>query len=279
MFANKIKKLCLDCQERYRTNPLRILDCKICVLPELPSYEKTLKESSSNSNYLEELRRFLDKLGINHYYNENLVRGLDYYTGIVFELLLDNGSDKQTVVLGGGRYDQLFGQLGKKLNNSTDLPAAGFALGIDRLVNYLFSLHQQVSTRNLNIHNPDVLFLVLKKSAYFLVLQWKEKLSQKYKVVCNLDLITESDNSGESKPAKKTKSIFKNINYYSPHLIVTVGPRELADTAHNRPNTKQPNNNEPKILVKDCQKKQNIWISQAELIDWIDNYLTLTKKE
>jgi len=112
--ASKIKKLCLDCQERYQTNPLRILDCKICDLPELPSYEKTLKESSSNSNYLEELRRFLDKLGINHYYNENLVRGLDYYTGIVFELLLDNGSDKQTVVLGGGRYDQLFGQLGKK---------------------------------------------------------------------------------------------------------------------------------------------------------------------
>jgi histidyl-tRNA synthetase len=60
------------------------------------------------------LREFLDKLEINHYYNEKLVRGLDYYTGIVFELLLDSGDNKQTVILGGGRYDQLFRQLGEK---------------------------------------------------------------------------------------------------------------------------------------------------------------------
>jgi hypothetical protein len=48
------------------------------------------------------------------------------------------------------------------------LPAAGFALGIDRLVDYFSSFHQQVSINN---SNPDILFLILEKSAYFLVLQ------------------------------------------------------------------------------------------------------------
>jgi len=129
---NKLNELCLDCQKRYQLNPLRILDCKICNLEKLPSYRKVLTER--DLVYLEELNEFLNKLKINHYYNENLVRGLDYYTGVVFEHLLIR-DNKKSVTLGGGRYDHLFQQLG-----GINLPAAGFALGVDRLVNYLSSL-------------------------------------------------------------------------------------------------------------------------------------------
>jgi len=130
--ADELDKLCSDCQKRYQINTLRILDCKLCELKKLPSYREFLTEK--DLVYLEELNEFSDKLGINHYYDEKLVRGLDYYTGIVFELLLvENG--KKSVILGGGRYDQLFQQLG-----GIDLPAVGFALGVDRLADYLLSL-------------------------------------------------------------------------------------------------------------------------------------------
>lgn len=120
-------ELCLDCQKRYQLNPLRILDCKICHLDAPPSYQKIL--TKNDLIYLEELTKNLNNLEINHCYDEYLVRGLDYYTGIVFELSL---TDDPQVILGGGRYDKLFQQLG-----GVDLPAAGFALGVDRLVNYL----------------------------------------------------------------------------------------------------------------------------------------------
>lgn len=126
---NKANELCSDCQKRYQNNPLRILDCKVCNLEKLPSYKEVLEEN--DLIYLKELSEFLDQLDINHYYNEHLVRGLDYYTGIVFELLLV-GDNEKSVILGGGRYDHLFQQIG-----GVDLPAAGLALGIDRLVNYL----------------------------------------------------------------------------------------------------------------------------------------------
>ena len=161
--SNKVQKLCLDCQKRYQTNPLRILDCKICSLPQLPSYAETLKKN--DVNYQKELINFLNQLEINHYYNEKLVRGLDYYTGMVFELLIDE-QGKQTVVLGGGRYDQLFHQFKTRIGDgqSIGLPAAGFALGIDRLVDYFFSLHQQNSAKvlsNFSPFSPDIFFLIL----------------------------------------------------------------------------------------------------------------------
>src|SRR5688572_10805391 len=108
--ADKLQLLCLDCNQRYNTNPLRILDCKICYNLEFPSYKKTLDQN--DLDYLKKLNYLLDNLKIEHNYNENLIRGLDYYTGMVFELTLKNNNDK-SVILGGGRYDQLFQQLGK----------------------------------------------------------------------------------------------------------------------------------------------------------------------
>src|SRR2546423_15298983 len=133
---DRLNELCPDCQRRYQFNPLRILDCKICNLEKLPSYQEILTEK--DLLYLKEVNEFLDKLEVNHCYNESLVRGLDYYTGIVFELLLLEGS-KKSVILGGGRYDNLFRKLG-----GVNLPAAGFALGVDRLVDYLSSLNKNL---------------------------------------------------------------------------------------------------------------------------------------
>src|SRR5687767_744261 len=62
------KELCLDCQRRYQLNPLRILDCKICKLEELPSYQKVLDKNELD--YLKEITKKLSELKINHYYNK-----------------------------------------------------------------------------------------------------------------------------------------------------------------------------------------------------------------
>jgi len=93
--------------------------------------------------------------------------------------------------------------------------------------------------------NPDILFLILDKSAYLLVLGWKEKLSQNYLTICNLEI-------------KKIKNILKNINYYSPQLVIMVGKNEL-ETG--------------KILIKDCQRKQEFSADKEELVSWIYSYL------
>ncbi|CAG8470855.1 17649_t:CDS:2 [Gigaspora margarita] len=80
-----------------------------------------------DKNYWLKLKQILETNNFSYQYDNHLVRGLDYYTGLVFEINL--GEEKSLV--GGGRYDHLAEELG-----GINLPAIGFAMGIDRLVNY-----------------------------------------------------------------------------------------------------------------------------------------------
>tara|TARA_B100002052_G_scaffold80030_1_gene73062 strand:- start:4665 stop:5891 length:1227 start_codon:yes stop_codon:yes gene_type:complete len=110
-------------------NPIRALDSKD------ENIKKRMSQAKSIINFLEstQMEEFkkiqlkLNELGIKFKKNPNLVRGLDYYNGLVFEFL-SNDLGAQNAILGGGRYDGLIKQLGGR-----DLPATGFALGIDRL--------------------------------------------------------------------------------------------------------------------------------------------------
>ncbi|MEG7978444.1 MAG: ATP phosphoribosyltransferase regulatory subunit [Mollicutes bacterium UO1] len=77
---------------------------------------------------MKELNNNLDKFNLPYQYDYLLVRGLDYYTGLIFEVSLAG----EKALLGGGRYDHLYQKLG-----NVDAPAIGFAVGIERLVNYL----------------------------------------------------------------------------------------------------------------------------------------------
>ena len=113
---------------RLKNNPLRILDSKS------PQTIELLKDGPKISEFLEEsslkimdliLDTFSDECEIQ--IDHNLVRGLDYYTGFVFEAISSN-LGAQDAYLGGGRYDNLCKQLGGK-----DLPAIGMAIGIERL--------------------------------------------------------------------------------------------------------------------------------------------------
>ncbi len=130
-FLKGIKeKLCEDCKRRIDTNPLRVLDCKVpsCkeALKDAPNIQQSLCEDCKE--HQAKVFHYLETMGVKYEVEPNLVRGLDYYTRTVFEVVSDNlGS--QNAILGGGRYDNLVKEFG-----GPDTPAFGWALGIDRLV-------------------------------------------------------------------------------------------------------------------------------------------------
>tara|TARA_Y100000389_G_scaffold196123_1_gene228509 strand:- start:2684 stop:3925 length:1242 start_codon:yes stop_codon:yes gene_type:complete len=123
------EELSQDSQNRFEKNPLRILDSKdkkdqeiLLNAPKINDfYDQEAKENLKNiTNILEEQK-------IPYKINSNLVRGLDYYNGLVFEFITDE-IGAQNTILAGGRYDKLISQM-----SGPDLPAIGFAAGMERL--------------------------------------------------------------------------------------------------------------------------------------------------
>ncbi len=126
----QVQRMCVDCQRRAETNPLRVLDCKV---PEDQPIIDTLPRISDHlcpecRTHFHGVQEGLNLLGIQYQLSHRLVRGLDYYTRTTFEVTSD-ALGAQNSVLGGGRYDGLVKELG-----GPDLPAVGFALGMERLV-------------------------------------------------------------------------------------------------------------------------------------------------
>ena len=122
-----------DSQRRLETNPLRILDSKNpdmqALIEDAPKLLEQLDDESAE--HFEQLKSLLDAMGQPYVVNPRLVRGLDYYSHTVFEWVTDS-LGAQGTVCAGGRYDGLVEQLGGK-----PTPAAGFAMGIERLVSML----------------------------------------------------------------------------------------------------------------------------------------------
>src|SRR5437660_1993288 len=125
-----VSRMCVDCQRRADTNPLRVLDCKVPedqpIIETLPRIGDYLDESSQA--HFSEVQKILSSVGVPFVVNHRLVRGLDYYTRTAFEFT--HGSlGAQNAILGGGRYDGLSESLG-----GPQAPGIGFAIGEDRLV-------------------------------------------------------------------------------------------------------------------------------------------------
>lgn len=123
-----INDLCEDCQNRIKTNPLRILDCKVDdqseILKNAPSIlDYHSKESNERFN---KILSYLDYLDVDYEIDNTLVRGLDYYDYMVYELKLNDS----LALGGGGRYNHLVKNLG-----GPEVPAVGFACGIERIIN------------------------------------------------------------------------------------------------------------------------------------------------
>ena len=125
-----VGRMCVDCQRRAVTNPLRVLDCKVPedqpIIDTLPMIADSLDEASQA--HFAAVTAALDAAGVPYTRNHRLVRGLDYYTRTTFEFT-HGGLGAQNALLGGGRYDGLSEMLG-----GPRAPGIGFAMGEDRLV-------------------------------------------------------------------------------------------------------------------------------------------------
>ena len=124
------KELDEDSRRRLGSNPLRILDSKNpnlrAILEVAPRIVDSLDDESRE--HFEQLQAMLEASDITFQVNPRLVRGLDYYTGTVFEWISDD-LGAQGAVCGGGRYDGLVEDIG-----GTPTPATGFAVGLERVV-------------------------------------------------------------------------------------------------------------------------------------------------
>lgn len=127
-YAPYLENLCSDCKKRFEKNILRLLDCKIDIELKKNAPKITDYLSEESARHFESVKSQLERLRIPYTHNTNLVRGLDYYTGTVFEV---KHPFKNTVfdVLGGGRYDDVVKELGGKQTS-----AVGFACGIGRII-------------------------------------------------------------------------------------------------------------------------------------------------
>jgi len=125
-----VERMCVDCQRRAVTNPLRVFDCKVPedqpIIETLPRISGFLDEA--DRKHFDEVQQILRVTGVPFVINDRLVRGLDYYTRTAFEFT-QGSLGAQNAILGGGRYDGLSEALG-----GPRAPGIGFAIGEDRFV-------------------------------------------------------------------------------------------------------------------------------------------------
>ena len=129
-FEPKLPRMCDNCKDRFIRNPMRLLDgkeeeCKTAAKG-APSVIEYLCEDCKE--HFEELKNALGCMNIPYVIDPGIVRGLDYYTKTVFEIITSTQEGTLTVC-GGGRYDHLVSQLG-----GPDIPAVGFGMGIERVL-------------------------------------------------------------------------------------------------------------------------------------------------
>lgn len=132
-FSSRSDELCDTCRSRLERNPMRILDCKSPVCKEICDGAPVITDFICDEcrEHYESLKEILTGLGIPYIEDPGIVRGLDYYTKTVFEIIQNSTG---LAILAGGRYDGLVEELGGK-----HVPAVGFASGLERIVSLMES--------------------------------------------------------------------------------------------------------------------------------------------
>ena len=167
-YSSHFDTLCDTCKTRLEKNPLRLLDCKNPDCHALAvAAPKTVEHlcDSCNSNF-DMLGRALDAMNIDYVVDSSIVRGLDYYTGTVFEFIAE-GIGAQSTVCGGGRYDGLVASLG-----GPELSGIGFGMGITRLILAL----RELGLDNVEAEKPLIYIASLGERAMIKGLEIAERL-------------------------------------------------------------------------------------------------------
>ena len=234
-----INDLCEDCKERLEKNPLRILDCKIDgdkdIIKNAPKTIDYLNEESLNR--YNKLKEYLDLLEISYEEDVRLVRGLDYYNHVVFEVYADVPEYGDLALGGGGRYNGLMEVLG-----GPKVPAVGFAMGYDRT---LFA----IEASEINIPINDSI------DAYVMYVSNGEKETAAY-LTQNLRMngfITETDLLN-----KGLKGEFKSADRFNAKYLIILNDEDLKDM---------------KVNVKDNRTKEEEKVAINDLVDYLDMHM------
>ncbi len=129
-FRPHLSEMCEDCRRRFDMNPLRLLDCKVPHDAEIAAGAPAMFECLCEdcAAHFKTLQEMLTALGIEYKINPHIVRGLDYYTKTVFEIVSTHAGSQGTVC-GGGRYDRLVEEIG-----GPAMAGVGFGMGMERLL-------------------------------------------------------------------------------------------------------------------------------------------------
>ncbi len=223
----KLPTLCADCQRRYETNPLRVLDCKVDAdkFGDSPVMLDYLCEPCKV--HFETVESGLKKLGIPFEVNPRLVRGLDYYTRTTFELVMGHLGAQNTVAA-GGRYDGLVQEIGGPAT-----PGIGFALGVERAISLM-------DTSALNPPRPHYFITALGKEAVAFVMPVIHALR-------SAGIRVDTDYTGAS-----LKSQMKKADKSGAAQTLIVGEEELKSQS---------------AVLRNMQTKEQVAVSLANLVE------------
>ena len=205
-------RLCRTCQERMEINPMRTLDCKEAACKEALSDAPEMLGHLCDecTEHFEQLKQYLEAAGIRYSVDPRIVRGLDYYTKTVFEVVTGTPNGELTVC-GGGRYDGLVKEVG-----GPEIPAVGFGMGIERVLMLLDALEEGECRLEIEDETPEVFVACLNKS---LSLQ-AFSMVQRFRAV---GLRADMDHQGRS-----LKAQFKYADKLSAKYIAILADDELA---------------------------------------------------
>jgi len=233
-YQPRFENLCHDCQRRFNTNILRLLDCKN---EKCKSFQK---DAPSTIDYLcddckghfDELVSYLDAMSIEYEIDKHLVRGLDYYTRTVFEIKHCSLGAQDTII-GGGRYDGLVEELG-----GSSTPSVGFAGGIERIILAL-------KNEKVNIPEPpkcQVYIAVLNEEARIYSLKLAQNLRGRGLIV-EIDLMN-----------RNIRNQMKYANRIIAQYVIIIGEDELERGV---------------FTVRDMETGEQVEVDEK----WIENYI------
>ena len=240
-FKDKIENMCPDCKMRYEINPLRILDCKV------PEDQEIVKDAPKMSAYISEesQKRFqcvlkaLEELEIPYEVDDTLVRGLDYYSEVVFEFhYLSNKGNNYGAIGAGGHYDKLVKEIG-----GPDLPGVGFSFGIERIVSVLAD--DDLLPENNGMHLDAYVMPIGEESQEYALNVANEIRMLGYSVDMCFDNV-------------KLGNMFKRAEKKNAKLAIIVGEEEIKNN---------------KVIIKNMQTQVQITIDLEEIGSKCDELL------
>lgn len=240
-FAPYKEELCSDCKRRYEQNPLRILDCKVDKDKECMKHVPKMKDylNEESKSYFDTVCALLDELEIPYEIDDQLVRGLDYYTHTVFEIVsLNKEMGAQSTVLAGGRYDGLIPYFG----GPEAMSGIGWALGMERLLIALEAEGIELGQKP----DLDVFVMCLDEEARTYAFKALTEL-RAYGYRCEMDML-----------GRGFKGQFKAADRSHAQFALLLGNKEAQDQT---------------ITIKNLKEKTQETIAREALIGYVDAHM------